>query len=641
MKIIEQQTSIKRTTPFNMREGSEFARLTADKFFVGMSAKNYFSQTRGLGKGVKVAPNEYSDDIKYRMFLTDLVKELNSNPALKVEIDGAIFGSNGVSGNFNQLYTISGYRAHPLGFSPTDNVLLRDSMGLERDFKNERHKSIFDKLVQSVYGDRIEAAPSISKKSSSGAPFFSYDNEFKYKHFKFILQNYTEFESLVKKKDLKAIYERFKVLFSGSQSNRLSADSNTISEDGTFEKSKERWVADLIYATTGGRNGSRILASKKVVKDGNEIKGFSAMRDRLVVAFNHALNILFSATFEGFRKYMELEYEYTYKHRTRKDIEDKVNMWKHIYPFDVTQYDATIPRFMVKRYLEQSPFNEVAQEIIMMMFDSPLFYKAQDDHEQYWSGDPLDLNYYNQFGGLPSGLFLTSSLGKVCFTFALLVMIDESEGRALEDMEEILKGKSTSGFLNMSDDTVFGTNSISVKKYLDDRIERGVSISDYFKVDLEDGLKFLGNVGYRKEPGGRINICGDVVSFLKNMLIPEVGIDSKRRPFPIFGLITRRDVFQDNPSFHLVDEIFKRMWKKHFEVDWYSYMKAHEELPPTNISGEVLSLADVEVLADPAKMFYKYDSADISPNILEIIGSTIPLEDCRAATTALTNYKYK
>lgn len=604
--------------PFKLEMGMKHADATKKKFFIGSSAGAQYNRKLSR-KEIFPYPGISSYDRTYHRFQRSVYEDIASNTDLQKSVnENSLFSSNAISGDFSHLLTMGGYPMTPATYAVIDNTLLRDELGLARDFVNQRHIDIFDRLMELRYADRLDTNAKLSRVSSSGFPFFSNDVGFKAEHLSYILENGDDFLGKFGRREFSAIYDKYQVLWSIFDVYRLQNDMNII-VNGQF-KTKERLVNDYEFARTGGASGRRFPADKNVYLNGALLDWISANRARTANGFNIALNASCSCGFEPFRSYADVTYSFTYKHTTREKILEKIKKFKYYIPLDVTQYDQTVAKFMFERWVEKSPFNDAGKDVVRTMFNSPMFYRGvSEDSNPLWTGDPLDYSYYNQFRGLPSGAFCTSAMGKDFFSWAMLCCFDDLTNNVLESMEDILLGQHEHwGLLNQGDDTIVLCNSTIFRKYVDNCTESGTSISPYFKVDIEDGLRFLGNVGYENE-NGELQLCGDMMSFLGNGMIPERSIDSPMKPYGVYGAILRREVYADNPSFTAVDEIFQRNFRKSFGLNWFDYMSEHMVMPKVEANVSILSQADLEVIDDPSKRFYKYDEKDLSPHVLDII----------------------
>jgi hypothetical protein len=419
-------------------------------------------------------------------------------------------------------------------------------------------------------------------------------------------------------------FEKYGLIAASSLSLRNQYDGFKKGPNGKY-KSKERLVNDYDFAISGGKNGSRFATSKDVYINGLIYPGKACTRTRIVNALPSAYNNIGSSVFEGLRSAAEKKYHMTWKHRGKEHVKSKIDGYPYVIGLDVTQYDNSFPEWLYEEWLNELPLTEDFKAFCRLGMKAPSFYSANGDKpEPVWTGDPLDIEYYNQYTGLPSGIFYTSMLGKDGFTWAVLCMLDDINSDVLGNVDAILRHEHPKyAISNMGDDTIVHSSSQNLIDSLRTRAEHNAfGMSEYFKVDIEDGFRFLGMVGYKDEEG-EVHLVGDLATYFGNMLVPERSIGSKMRQYGVYGLVERREVYRDNPSFEKADEIFQETFREVFGISWMELLEQNMVLPQdSNIY--VRNPADLEVLLDPSKLFYKYDSSEISEEILEIIQTNVP-----------------
>lgn len=142
-----------------------------------------------------------------------------------------------------------------------------------------------------------------------------------------------------------------------------------------------------------------------------------------------------------------------------------------------------------------------------------------------------------------------------------------------------------------------------------------------FNVDIEQGLKFLGNI-YFRDSGG-LQWCNDLSSYFRGCYIPERSINTLHRPYAMFGLRERRLIYSRHPSFlkarGIEVDLFRQIFREN-QMDVENRGLINPKLP----SGVVLSSSDLEILQDPEKLFYKYERNDVKDEIYNLFSSDIP-----------------
>lgn len=618
--------------PFSAEEGRDFALKTKALFFLGSTAGNHFS-FKLKNRPVEVFPEMFSTDPHFLNFTSQLVKNIEKLDLTKGVLTNGFFNENAISTNFQELNTVAGINMTPATYAVIDNSSLRRNMFLNDKFESIRDEEIFAEFMKIRYSETDGSQGKISRISSSVFPFFSKDISMKAQHLTLLLENGDDLLDKLASGKLDKAYDKYKVLLSMVDVYRSQADSFIL--EGGIYKPKPREVNDIDYAISGGNLGSRFQADKRVYVNGREIHGKAAMRARTAYGFSNSPNTVFTAGFEGYRHYSDKKFGMTFKHTDRATILSKIKKFENALPVDVTQYDQSVPLYLMKKWIELSPFNDRAKEILLLMVQAPMLYRGvSETSDPYFSGNPLDHTYFNQYKGLVSGLFSTSSMGKDFFTFASLIMLDRCYGDVKGNVEKILSWEHpVYAITDMGDDANIHSNGDQFTKWVNRQLETSkYGLSPYFKVDIEDGFKFVGNIGYVKD--GEKHLCGDVGTYLKNMLVPERSIGSAHREFGVYGLLMRREVYQDNPSFHLVDDCFMKTFRDCFHENWLDYMNRFLVMP-TDRNLLVKSQADLEVILDPAKLHYKYSESDLSDGVAEILEEKISLENTEKAIRLL------
>lgn len=621
-----------RKEPFREEEGHDFAIRTKDSFFLGSESGRHFGFKLG-SRGVEVFPGIMSDDPQFLTFCTSLSRRLHDELPKKVVQANGFFDENAITTNFQELNTVAGYNMIPATYAVIDNSLLRDELGLNHSFESKRDEKIFEELMRVRYAEHDGSRGKISRISSSTFPFFSKSVELKANHLSHLLKYGEDIKRLFDMNDLETIYKKYKLLFGMVDVYRSQADSFT-EVNGSF-KPKERLVNDIDYSISGGRLGKRFPADKSIISGGRVLEGKASCRARTAYGFSNAPNLMCTAAFEGFRHYADSTFGMTYKHTTRSAIEEKINKFSNVIAVDVTQYDQSVPLYLMEKWIECSPFNSFGKQMLNLMVNAPMFYRGvSQESKPYWSGDPLDIGYFNQFRGLISGLFSTSAMGKDFFTFCLLTILDRVYGDVLGNVEKILKWEHpVYAVTNMGDDSNFHFNDDRLAKYFSDQLETSrYGVSPYFKVDIEDGFKFLGNIGY--EVDGVKKLCGDLGSYFKNMLVPERSLGGSHRKYGVYGLLERRSVYSSHPLFNEADAIFQSEFKSCFGYNWLELMESNLVMPKSE-AATVMSQAEIEVMLDPSKLHYKYNEDDIRDEVLEIIEEKISKKNTELAYNLL------
>lgn len=595
--------------------GKEYKRL-----FVGQEALQQYSRVYRQ-RPVQVFPEIYSNDPRFLSMMRELSVELRDRYAIDVREDG-LFGPTAVGTNFTELLTIAGCPMNPMTYNPNSNERLRVDLNLCGGYVSPRHRKIFLEYISTRYRAHDGSRGKISKISGSGFPLFTHNIETKIQHLNHIVENIDEILNYLDSGDFNSLFVNHAMLLASSSVLRTQAEGGSLNQNGIVVP-KERMVNDLEYALTNGASGRRFAANKQVSVDGFTYAGHFAGRARSAYAIPNPINSMYTAAVEGLRHYADSTYEFTFKHRSKAHMKEKAKNFQHFLPLDVGQYDQSMPWFLVEDWIRMMPFTDKAKKGIELILKAPKFYSAVNEiHDPVWTGDPFSLDGYNEWGGLPSGAFLTSMLGKDLFTFASLCMMDDYYHDVVGKVESILLGSAEYGLLNASDDTIMMSNDPKFINNLRLLQEQNGSMSQYFKVEIETGFKFLGDCGY-VDATGEFNVCSDIGSYFKNMLCPERGIDSKLRKFPMYGLMIRRSNFEDHPLFFEAEEVFLKLFQKHFNIGWGALIEQNMVKPNGILASKILSQAEIEVILDPNKLHYKFSDTDIPEELVSLLEEKI------------------
>lgn len=609
---------------FSFDEAHRFAMATKSEFFIGKDAGQHFKRTYEP-REVEVYPGIKSFDPRYLRF-TGKLSDALYDKFPSVILPSGFYDKNAIATNFGELRTVAGYPMSPMTYTPVHNERLRDSLNLAKGFVSERHRKLFQKLIALRYAQHDGTAGKISKLSSSVFPIFTKDMQKKVGHLTNLANHADEVLGLAAKGDLKTLYDKFGALVAYEAVPRWQYDGVKIDTNG-LRVTKPREVNDLEYALSEGERGSRFVADKSVFIDGSYVKEHFATRGRTASGLSNSVNAFSTAAFEGLRHYADSTYHMTYKHRGREEITNKFRKFPLVMGLDVTQYDQSFPEWLVDEWISLMPFTDNMKALVTLEMKAPMFFSAVDSiSKPIWTGDPLDSSYFNQFKGLPSGIFATSAIGKDFMTWTVLCLFDDYYHDVLENMDKILKWEHPKYALsNMGDDSVL---HISDQRFYDMLIMKNETsengLSPYFIVDMELGIRFVGNVAYSDE-NDDIQVCGNLGTYFGNMLVPERGLGSAMREFGIYGLLERRNAYCDAPKFYEAEEVFLKLWYDTFGVNWNDGLQDRMKLP-ANLEGQVISQADLEVYLDSSKLHYKYEANEISPLVLDIVEKRISPE---------------
>jgi len=586
-------------------------------------------QRKRWSRGLDLYPGVMSDSPDTLRMLESIAVKLTDRLTAKVGPDGVV-GSNAIAGNFYNLLTTAGYGMDPASIPPMNNSKIRESLHLRSDFKTSRHKQIATILFETMFSNAIPAKLSIRREASTGSPDYVNDVPKKKSELRNALSNLDDYLSMVDKGELLSLYVDYNSPIVQTLGERTQADSVTYA-DGVF-KSKDREVNDELAARTSLASGRRFIANKNVVVDGNHVKNHFSGRRRAVYGMAFVPNYVVASIFTCLREYYLDRYAFTWKHRTPDSILAKMTRYKYLAGFDVKQFDQSVPTFLIDFFCDQlrNTCDHRVAKLIKLMFSAPYIvphpsiYTGQDVDpiDPLFGENPFDPATFNMELGLPSGISCNPDFGKFAMVFQYLCVIDDYFGDVIEHgIPAILMGEHEQyALLNMGDDCVLLVNDDVFYKHINDE----AYAADYFAVEREEPISFLGNVPYRTD-SGELKLAPNIASFFVNWLVPEHGVSSnKRKHFWAVGDRERRQHYSRSPSYPEAYDIYEEEFSKYIGRTPSSITAEYYD---TQRKMNSLSFIDALVLQNPDYLQYRFDPEDVSPEILDLLITSIPSEE--------------
>lgn len=610
--------------------------ITSTKGFTRrMSAKR-------RNRGVMLYPGIMSDDRSTLRMTRTLASILSQGQTLATNDDGTL-GPEAVPSDFYQLLTVPGYGMNPISVPPVNNEMIRSNLKLHDGFLTTRDRQIFDSLVKMMFARSAPAPVGIRREASTGAPDYVNDMVKKKHELRFALENMDRYLDLIKKDKLLELYVEFNSPIVHTTGERTQADK-VEARDGSFY-SKDREVNDELAARTALKEGRRFPADKRVFKDGAEIAGHFAGRRRTVFGTSFVPNYILATFCSSWRKVYLDDFAFTWKHRTEDEILSKMKRFTHIVGFDVKQFDQSVATWMIDAFVDElgKYVDEGVSKLVSLMFKAPYIVPypwidgtSEEAFNPLYGDDPFAASSFKMEVGLPSGIAINPDCGKLFMTWQYLVVLDRYHKNVLEiGVDTILRGEHDQyGLLNMGDDCVLLVNDANFAQWFRD----GGYANPYFLLEEEKPISFLGNVPYRNERG-ELKLTPNIVSYLVNWLVPEVGIDHpRRRNFWAIGERERRVHYATAPAYPRVHEAFEKCFRDEFGVSPASItMEAFEQQRRL----QNLSTWDTLVLQNPDYLHYKVSEDMISPEILDIIITSLGVEETWPVISRYTDKRFQ
>lgn len=607
-------------------------------FSVGSNGRSLFRLTRNAPVQIAPAMNGdkgiWSDDP--RMFRTQIELAEHLSSTLQPQVDSQGFaGPNAIISDFNSLRNVSGFFMNPISIPLMSNDVLASELNLTKGFLSDRDEKIFRALHQYMFRTIVPSSMAIRKTASSGAPYFTSALDEKKKALAVFNTHSADILHRFARGELERLYDDFGLFCSTYMGVRTQPDTVTV--NGKHATPKPREVNDRDYAISRGKKGHRGPADKTVhLPNGQTVQGLFAMRRRSVYAYPAMYNYFVTQFFAPLRAHYLNDAEFTFKHRTPESIAEKLRSFKSVRGFDVKQFDQSVLAYLLDAFV--GCFSGFVKEEVLFFLRSILRQPIYMPHPAVVNasgperdpapfnpclGDPFDLSSFNLEVGLPSGIGPNPDIGKFLMTFAYLCLFDRHFHDVLEvGVRTILRGQHDRyAVLDMADDGVIGVCDESFWA----TAERVLAQPFYFKIEPEDGVSFLGNVLY-KDPENILKATSNVVTFLRNRLCPEHGVNHwSRRDFAGTGWFEGKKHYSTAPAFNEAlttwDEIWRRNFNEGLDVRFYAAkeQERHRGVPS-------LSEADRAVLENPDKLYYRYNIEELHPWVLDKLVGAVEFE---------------
>lgn len=634
-----------------------------------------YTVPRNMTKTYKEGPIEtlegvMSNDWRFLRFKDNLSRRGSEGPLVpNVDDLGRVYG-NGVRSNLFGLRYVGGYPSIPATYPLYDNTFLREQKGLKNHFVEKWHENVFRAIARLFFSDFEAQMIRLRPGSSSMMPFYETDMAEKKNILAQALKNGPEAGKMMLKGNFTDPWIQFQIGGAYHTVYRRQSSDVVLLEGGVF-RAKDRPVADLLFATTGGRQGrfeptNRVLdSSMGKPLDFKIPEGFFRERNRTAMGGPLGLNGNLMPVAQAVRKSIYDRYGYTFHHTTRSALQQDVRQWKFCIAADVSNHDWFWPTWVAT--------DVWAEELLNMGFADwwVELYKVRMRLPNYVTdvgpgeGNILigDWRKPENKGGLPSGNSFTDLDGTMLMTSVYFIaqvthtypeLIDQlgTVEAACGVLDRYMRGKLPICLKDKSDDALFGwTDTFFVpraKKFLEmmaDSSESAPEISPYMKVSYEHGGAFLGSVLLYPESMemDKVSLIGNIVSLFVNKFSPEYGVQSAipdrsrvRRPFPGLAWKSMVENYGNCPAYGIALELIEREWFDAFGGESFRHKmekwlerderKLAEHLKARSLAIPELTLIDMEVLTSVDKLDWKYSMSDVSPAIYALLSNGLPAE---------------
>lgn len=649
-----------------------------DNLFISAAAKTFATRVR-MDAPVETTRGVFSTDRWNQNFRLDLVNTLNEIAPPNVDEMGRTYG-NGVRSNWNGLLHAAGYGMHPTTIPVYDNTKRRSDAGLASEFVEPWHRVLFQALVRVLFDPMSMEPVKLAQRegSSSCIPDMTTDSHHKAQIARMGMKSAHAAGALMLKGDYEKAWELYKhggayiVVF------RLQASDKVVIkfEDGrTIYSFRDRMVADIEYALTGGRSGKLIPASKDLSNLGFFANHIGAMRMRVASGAPGTTGYSIMPFAQSVRKSMYKRFDFAFKATTRDDKYMKIRGWERELCADVSDHDQNWPTWFIDHMCDELLDMGYAETFIALLrasFKLPYYVGSPSrDEGRILIGDPFAPD--GKFG-LTSGHPMTDICGTLCMTFVYaLVQIEHAAPWLKQNFSKLgmpslrcvtsyLEGKLDIGVMDKADDAVLlfkgpavaGASALHQALVDADAKDEVFHTNPYMIVSYEKGGKYLGDIILHSDLRTlqSTRVVGDITSMMINFHSPEYSVNSQaksrfgqKRPYPGMGLAARAQVYGSSPLFSEVLAVEDFMWKKHSGESFKSYAAAlirHDtELMYSDLTQRSsymatklkkigifdLSVLELQALAHPEYLYYKINKEDIREEIFDVLFNGLDLDE--------------
>lgn len=585
-------------------------RTLKGAFFNGNATHGNALITRSA---LEILPGMYSFDHEFLRFLRNLSTELNAR--FKEDLDAEGFSKTGIYTGFDRLRCPAGYFQTPMSYTTVDNSEYRKELKLSLGY-TPRQKQIAREFWKLIFSSAKVAAVNVAKKSTGGMRRFSMSAQWKLDYANWLTQP-LEFERMlraVESDDTEELANRYETLYATYIQKRGQVDS----------PDKVRYVFDMTYALSGGKEGKPFPTDKKVVIDGVEYDDFSAIRARVVHAGPWTVNCFLQMIATPAMQAMFHLFPQTFHINTAEEIKAVID-GHYVYCSDVTEYDRSMSRDAIEAVHDaMSEFwDPRLVKASWRLFIAPYYAKplGLESGKGTWVLNPMDWKQ-ELFAGNRSGHALTSLIAKGNKVIESLFIIDRLYP-VLGRVKTFLEHKGPIKLINNGDD------EIVVARELSDMVRFKTVRSDlsagHYVVKPEEGNGFSGllllktDVPLVYDPSPRVHTS------LEKMFVPERGINTGHREFWPIGMNVRIENLTKTDVGREVWEITRHCYRKELEAKFGDIRgiiaRATEQM---NLRAAGMTEADREVMDDPDKLHYKWLPEEVNESVLNLVTSKIP-----------------
>lgn len=582
------------------------------------------------------------------------------NPS-NVDDRGRISGS-GFRSNAQGLRYVSGFGQDPSTWPLVDNTALRESMGLINSAPGGLTEMIIRSVFRCFFRDLVPQPLKFRKGTSTMWPFYRQDVAFKKELALYVLSVMDKVGMLWKQGKFLEAFELYNMAAVTDAVYRLQSNDG-VSDDGKVPK--DRPVADMEFAVSGGRKGERRPSDRTFTGHAleHELKGFFRQRRRTAYGMSASINYTLAIIAQSVRESIYRRYPKTYHHTTRRELETHVRSCKAVIAVDVAQHDQLWPLWMkdiAREELLAMGFPEWWVAIYYYASFASIFVTGVGSQEPNlllgdWRNPNVRMGLASgtSFTDLDGSWLMTSTYIESIVTHIAPSMVANVHDQKSCDVfvDSFLKWELPIALKDKSDDALMccldDIYTDGFDQYTDMLKDRPEDASSIMRLELEHGTGYLGNIILFPDSKAISDaiVVGNPLSYLVNQFAPEYGIQSGvrdrsrvKRPYPGLAWASYDDVYGSIPIYGELKDLVE---KEYFDVYGTSYAHMRNEMLEQDkqklaqdlkslgqaLPFESLTSIELEILQDPDRAEWKFASTDYRPEIINLSFRGIPLEE--------------
>lgn len=580
-----------------------------------------------------------------------------------VDDKGRVYG-NGVRTNVKGIRHVSGYPMIPATFPLASNTKTREDKGLENEPIDPKHELLYKAFFVILLSDLSPRAVKIRKGSSLCVPTFFTKMYQKRTLWERHLAEARTAGELLAKGDYVNAFDLYG--FGGANYvvyREQSTDKVTLT-NGRYI-AKDRYVADLLYAATSGREGTFKPSNKVLTADDipGAPKGFFRTRRRTAMGGPGAINAALAPTATAAREGMYEKHPKTFHLSTRENKKEVLGDSAVVIAVDQGDHDILWWPGKKAYFLwamEHLGFAEWHIAIAETSLRLPAYVSSPGPNMGHvligdWRDPACNL-------GLPSGIVFTDLWGMSASVDYLIPQIDYAAphywdkivdlNSAVDFLTKYYNHELPIAQMNKGDDGLLlfkpGANIAGANQLLAD-MQEGKRVCPYADVGYEHGGAFLGDILCYDSTRSPINaqFIPNIVSMVVNLLCPEYSVNSRQRDrtlvkrgYPGLSYQSMKDVYPITHAFGDAWDILERGVRNNMGFNLDRFLKEDYRQDKIRLEADLrrlnknadavisggLTRIEQEVLADPSKSAWKFSDKDIRPEIDTLINTRVELD---------------